>query len=771
MAKRKRSHGAEPTMTIHTRAATDDIYDIFNQPLEQQKQEDETELFEESDGDYTSCGENTTRNIGTSEADDEDENERTQGLSPAKSANEWSEFTAPKHISSFEDGESRDNTTLRSGLLSPISPEKSQQQLLETRGAEELIEEEGDEADTVDEESPPQTRTVYIPVPPEDYVAPTRPYRDPAEVANNRLPFMTPITERTESSLGIASTFQQEQHRHSYYEPTTPSKDFSSIAEREESEDDNDNNDGITTHEDFTESLSSPLRDVITETIPSSGKIPQPQLPKVLRPMPVGTVVGKPLAPKTILPKDPLIDDMQCNPVDPGIRDEILGKIVPSLISYEGFFDRRTEPCPQLGKVKKWAKMGSTKSKAEGVNVCLKFRGTASTYTLKRILGAGAYAPVYLVESSTSTAADNTQEDSTEASDKDESKPIAVMGKGVFAVAHSRRDKLEALKVEQNPPSAWEFYMLRLAHARLGPHERATRSITVGLEMHLFADSGFLILPYHRLPSLLDVVNHMHAQNMMEETLAMFFTVELLRTVEALHAKGIAHGDIKVDNCFLRMDHLGDRLFGGGSSPAFSQEEATMGELGSWYRADGSDGWGERGITLIDFGRAIDMRAFRKEVAFIADWEFTSCDPVEMREGRPWTWQIDYHGVANSIHSILLGKYMDVVPDTGGASEERMPGIAASGTGGRRYKIKENLKRYWQTDIWSQCFEMLLNPVHAAREIGEDGGKMPLLRGMKQVRGLMETWLEKNCEKGTGLRALLGKVEAFAVQGRKRRSE
>ena len=35
-----------------------------------------------------------------------------------------------------------------------------------------------------------------------------RPYRDPNFHANGKLPFMTPIIERTESSLGAATMFQ-----------------------------------------------------------------------------------------------------------------------------------------------------------------------------------------------------------------------------------------------------------------------------------------------------------------------------------------------------------------------------------------------------------------------------------------------------------------------------------------------------------------------------------------------------------------------------------
>jgi len=40
----------------------------------------------------------------------------------------------------------------------------------------------------------------------------------------------------------------------------------------------------------------------------------------------------------------------------------------------------------------------------------------------------------------------------------------------------------------------------------------------------------------------------------MDEPLVMFYAVELLRAVEALHATGVLHADIKPDNILLRDD-------------------------------------------------------------------------------------------------------------------------------------------------------------------------------------------------------------------------
>lgn len=38
---------------------------------------------------------------------------------------------------------------------------------------------------------------------------------------------------------------------------------------------------------------------------------------------------------------------------------------------------------------------------------------------------------------------------------------------------------------------------------------------------------------------------------------------------------------------------------------------------------------------------------------------------VEMKLGKPWTYQIDYYGVANCGHALLFGDYMRVTEKNG----------------------------------------------------------------------------------------------------------
>ncbi|TFB05841.1 Checkpoint serine/threonine-protein kinase BUB1 [Trichoderma ghanense] len=651
---------AEPTMTIHTKAATDDIYEIFNAPLKPAPVEGD-----EAGDDYD-------------DDDDEDEDDDDD-----------------------DDGD-EDEIVTDADFASDVESTGTTRQIQQDEVSHNL-DGDAEEAFSQDEEmEPPRTRTIFIPLPPEDYEPPTRPYRDAATMANNRLPFMTPITERTEYSMDVDMDRA--------YQFKTPSKRDGRATSIEEALD--------------SESSGSPLREFFPE-----------ESPFVKGREPLGSKAAKALSktgPNRGVPvKGPVVKEAQCSPIDDNIRRTILTNMQPPLAAYPGFYDHHNQRYERGGEIRRFAKAVSRLGKANpdraghGIApVVIRFADCQSRYTVKRELGAGAFAPVYLVENS----------------DPDQDDNRVMMGRGPFAVSH--RAAVEALKME-SPPTPWEFYIMRTAHTRLGPQHRATASISLAHEMHLYQDEAFLFLPFHPHGTLLDVINIFRAEpsGVMDEQLAMFFAIEIFRTVEALHSKGVLHGDLKPDNCLLRLD---------AKSAFFSSDQG----LSSKWHADGSGGWGSRGVVLIDFGRGIDMKAFVPDVQFVADWKTTAQDCPEMREGRPWTWQIDYYGLAGVIHCLLFGKYLETVrADQGGL-----------GRGGRRYRIRESLKRYWQTDIWADCFEVLLNP--ASFVAHEDGGRMPVLRSMRSIRERMEAWLEENCERGAGLKALMGRVEAFVKSRR-----
>ncbi len=685
--KLRRKKSAEPTMTLHTKAATEDILDIFNQPLRNVDPmagpDDSAGESDYDDDDYTSAGESTGtgRISGTSDFGDTEPDiksvaalEDTDGA--AASVSPWSEFTASKHVpnlEAYEPEEDGTNGTDTDGFV-----------VLEDAAA--IGNEKEEDVDLITPISPePEnelTRPRYVPIPPEDYEPPTRPYRDPSQASQNRLPFMTPIVEKTESSMG-ALTIREEKD---YFNSKTPSRH---------------QNKGHATPQIDEELVSTPFQEIVNEA-------PPPRVPKLK------IAKSKTTADPENGSKGPIIRDAQCNPVDDSVRNSILESAQPPLSSYSGYYDYRPLTCNKAPEIRKFmkalskAKSGSDKTTTSiSMPPALRFpQASTKTYTIKRELGKGAFAPVYLAE----------EEDSS---------------------SDHEKTTLVAVKCE-HPPSPWEFHIMSLLTSRLPPSHRASPSLLKPHSMHLFADEGYLLETYLDQGTLLDLVNlaksdpaNPTTNGTLDESVAMFFTVELLRTLDAMHTVGILHGDLKADNCLVRL-----------SKPDEKEHWDPV------YHPDGSAGWASKGLCLIDFGRGIDMRAFREDVQFVADWKTGKQDCVEMRELRPWTYQVDYWGVAGVIHSLLFGKYIEdvAVEATGGVGQKK------------KYKLREGLKRYWRTELWAPLFEILLNP--GANVEGEVGVRMPCKRGLGRCREGMEEWLVgEGGRRNGGLKAGLRRIE------------
>ncbi|TFK47794.1 hypothetical protein OE88DRAFT_1617395, partial [Heliocybe sulcata] len=285
------------------------------------------------------------------------------------------------------------------------------------------------------------------------------------------------------------------------------------------------------------------------------------------------------------------------------------------------------------------------------------------------------------------------------------------------------------------PRNLWEYHILRRVHCTLS--QRLRRSVVQPHALYAFSDESYLILDLCPQGTLLDVVNNAGKMNVsqhgacLDEVLVTFLSIELLRLVEGIHSAGFIHGDLKIDNCLLRLEDV-------------------PGGLSAWstiYQPSGKDGWEYKGIKLIDFGRTIDTQVFPAGQQYIADWPADARDCFEIRENKPWTYQTDYFGLAGIIYCLLFGKYLDkatIVP-VDGTSDPQRP----------HYKLSTPFKRYWNTDLWIRLFDLLLNPCFARED-----GKLPLCEELSSLRVEMEAWLEKNCDRSSGsLRALLKKIE------------
>lgn len=297
---------------------------------------------------------------------------------------------------------------------------------------------------------------------------------------------------------------------------------------------------------------------------------------------------------------------------------------------------------------------------------------------------------------------------------------------------------LVAVKVVK-PAILWESYALERIHDTLPPS--LLPSIIKPHALYIYGDESYHVLEFSHHGTLLEAVNKAGDLHIgpglgtsvpgLDEMLAMFFTVELLRAVEGLHQEGFIHGDLKIDNCMVRID-----------KPDLNDSQG----LSTQYDPTGGGGWAYNGVKLIDFGRAIDRTLWPHEQEFImnGDWKVDKRDCREIRDGQSWTFETDYYGLAGIVYVLLFGKYME------------MP-VMKTVDGFEVQKLPASLKRYWKTELWEPLFDALLNPHRFGRAL-------PIVGELAEIRERMEEWLVENSNKTsrrTNLKTLIRRLSAL----------
>ncbi|KAH9051945.1 Mad3/BUB1 homology region 1-domain-containing protein [Lactarius vividus] len=396
-----------------------------------------------------------------------------------------------------------------------------------------------------------------------------------------------------------------------------------------------------------------------------------------------------------------------CNPFDPSIISTLLSQLPPNPEHHHS-----SQESQLLDGLQKFArKQSRTNATSSGQTFSLELGD--KRFCVYEKLGEGGFGAVFgaKVVAPKFGGDDNEEEDEDEDEDDDEAHRVAI-------------------KVVK-PHNIWEFRMLHKAHECLPTRLRS--SVIYPQALYTFPDESFLVLDLCTQGSLLDIINHAGPAGVSQQGACLD---ELL--VMGCTAAGIIHGDLKIDNCLVRLEDVP-----GGSSLWAAQ-----------YDPAGAGGWHCKGIKLIDFGRAIDTRMFPRGQAFVAEWATDARDCVEMREGRPWTYQADYFGLAGIVYCMLYGKYIE-------ASSVVLVEPPKGGEGVPRYKLATGFKRYWQADLWTRLFDVLLNPC-----LVRPDGALPLSDTLALLRAEMQEWLQANCNRSSNtLKGLLKKVELFVIRG------
>ena len=784
---------AEPTMTLHSRAATDEVLDMFNQTLRNVGSiTEEPNHFNDSDyedDDHTSGGESTCNDTERLSGIGSEYGEETEAIDGTLQIND-AVASLEDNLASTENNLSTANTS-NIGTGSELLAAKS---FLELPALDTSVEEADEDVKTPDLYEPSNTiGPPFMTSPPEGTHAPTHPYRDANQMNQNRLPFMTPIVEMTESSVSLPSSKRPSD----YISAKTPSRRWHdgevTIPELEDLilEDITESH-GLLVGEEkdkeismakTMESIATENRHLDSEIEPTEelscvhdsdkanlGATSNLEVAKDARldqdaqrndiDASLGQLRISDTASREKLTKDEnrttmeaigktnrdvVIFDDHVNPIDEEVRQKIIKTLTPSLSSYPGFHNHKPVSSQIKSDLDRLSKAGArkiAKTTAEKTDGEIVFDPSPTEVVIvKQMIGKGGWASVFLVESQ----------------------------------SLNNQPQLQAMKSEFDP-SAWEFAMIVITHARIEywsqlESTRTSASIAKPLAFHSYSDAAYMFESFHEQGNLLELVNKIKADALpagsasgastpgIDEHLAMFFAIEILRTVSDMHSVGILHCDIKADNFLIRL-------------PPIDEPER---EWSSTYSPSGENGWSEKGIVLIDFGRAIDTLAFKPDTCFYAEWATDKHDCPEQREARPWTYQADLWGVASIFSVLLFGKVLEETvtteQSTSSSSLSSMPIIINSSSSSsntnnnnnKRYKPREPLKRYWQTEIWNDAFDVLMNPAQHATQSEKVGRGMGGIKGLpasklRSVRERMEQYLVENGER-KGLKQSIKKLE------------
>jgi checkpoint serine/threonine-protein kinase len=270
-----------------------------------------------------------------------------------------------------------------------------------------------------------------------------------------------------------------------------------------------------------------------------------------------------------------------------------------------------------------------------------------------------------------------------------------------------------AIKIE-SPSNIWEAYILSKLNKKSDDFVQLQY-------FYNYDDESYLIFPFYKQGTIMDMVNTLSKhhlltnKNFIEETLIIYLTIELLNNVLKLHSLGLIHGNLKPEKCALNIQLLKNKL--------------TFKDL-----------------IIVGFTKSIDLSLFPEKVRFSSIFDNDDTNKFkEFIRTVPWCYEIDYFGTANIIHTLLFNKPISF--------RESENGIV----------LVESIKKYWQTEIWNELFNLLLN----SQKVNTSGNVSVEL---EKVKGKLESWFNLTVDKKMFLNKLKNISELLETRFKKAKS-
>ncbi|KYQ90213.1 putative protein serine/threonine kinase [Tieghemostelium lacteum] len=251
----------------------------------------------------------------------------------------------------------------------------------------------------------------------------------------------------------------------------------------------------------------------------------------------------------------------------------------------------------------------------------------------------------------------------------------------------------------QDPPSIWEFYISSQIKQKMASDQLLHYNDIKSL--FYFSDRSIMLTDYLENGSIYDLVQ---SKFPVEESLALYNTIEILKVVDGLHQVGIINGSLSPRSFYFIY---GDTSYSDWTSKC-------------------NDEWKKKGFRLTNYYRAIDISLYSDGVKFQSQAEHLAedcSDPLWLKSREYYSYDLDYLGICKVVFYYLSsGKSIAL------AIRDNQELVVSN--------LSELPSAYQSNPIWNQLFTKLLN-----HKCINNSSNVNIL---KEVQATFESYLESD---------------------------